>query len=79
MFERYTQRARRVIFFARYEASQYGSSYMESEHFLLGLLREDLPLVSRFLGPNNVATNIRAEIERQITRRERISIPWKCR
>jgi len=38
MFERYTERARRVIFFARYEASQYGSPYMESEHFLLGLL-----------------------------------------
>ena len=25
MFERYTEKARRVIFFARYEASQYGS------------------------------------------------------
>src|ERR1700732_856610 len=74
MFERHTERARRVMFFARYEASQYGSSYMESEHFLLGLLREDLPLVSRFLGPHNVATNIRAEIQRQITRRERVSI-----
>jgi ATP-dependent Clp protease ATP-binding subunit ClpC len=24
MFERYTERARRVIFFARYEASQFG-------------------------------------------------------
>jgi uncharacterized protein (TIGR02246 family) len=73
MFERYTEMARRVIFFARYEASQYGSPYMESEHFLLGLLREDLALVRRFLGPNSVTTDIRAEIERQITRRERIS------
>ena len=25
MFERYTEKARRVIFFARYEASQFGS------------------------------------------------------
>src|SRR4030088_2324605 len=73
MFQRYTEKARRVIFFARYEASQYGSPYMESEHFLLGLLREDLGLVRRFLGPNSVTTDIRAEIERQITRRERIS------
>jgi ATP-dependent Clp protease ATP-binding subunit ClpA len=73
MFERYTEKARRVIFFARYEASQYGSPYMESEHFLLGLLREDLPLVRRFLGPNSVTTDIRAEIERQIPPRERIS------
>src|SRR5256712_431858 len=41
MFERYTETARRVIFFARYEASQFGSPYIETEHLLLGLLRED--------------------------------------
>src|SRR4029077_13719070 len=32
MFERYTEKARRVIFFARYEASQYGTSVIASEH-----------------------------------------------
>src|SRR5260370_1026225 len=42
MFERYTEKARRVIFFARYEASQFGSPYIETEHLLLGLLREDM-------------------------------------
>ncbi|HEX9199721.1 MAG TPA: Clp protease N-terminal domain-containing protein [Acidobacteriaceae bacterium] len=42
MFERYTERARRVIFFARYEASQFGSPNIESEHMLLGLLREEV-------------------------------------
>jgi len=73
MLRPFTERARRVIFFARYEASQYGSPYIESEHFLLGLLREDLGLVSRFLGPNTVTTDIRAEIERQISQREPIS------
>ena len=36
MFERYTEKARRVIFFARYEASQFGSPYIETEHLLLG-------------------------------------------
>ncbi|HME32241.1 MAG TPA: Clp protease N-terminal domain-containing protein [Terriglobales bacterium] len=36
MFERYTEKARRVIFFARYEASQLGSPYIETEHILLG-------------------------------------------
>jgi len=40
MFERYTERARRVIFFARYEASQFGSPTIETEHLLLGILRE---------------------------------------
>src|SRR5437016_3599313 len=41
VFERYTEKARRVIFFARYEASQYGSPYIETEHLLLGMLREE--------------------------------------
>lgn len=41
MFERYTEHARRVVFFARYEASTYGSPCIESEHLLLGFLRED--------------------------------------
>lgn len=41
MFERYTEKARRTIFFARYEASQYGSHAIETEHLLLGLVRED--------------------------------------
>ena len=49
MFERYTEKARRVIFFARYEASQFGSPYIETEHLLLGLLREDKALAQRFL------------------------------
>jgi hypothetical protein len=40
MFERHAEKARRVIFFARYEASQYGSRYIESEHILLALQRE---------------------------------------
>jgi ATP-dependent Clp protease ATP-binding subunit ClpC len=73
MFERYTERARRVVFFARYEASQYGSPYIETEHLLLGLLREDRGLVVRFLGEANTEEGIRAEIEKHIARREQIS------
>jgi ATP-dependent Clp protease ATP-binding subunit ClpC len=40
MFERYTEKARRVIFFGGYEACQYGSPEIDTEHLLLGLLRE---------------------------------------
>jgi ATP-dependent Clp protease ATP-binding subunit ClpC len=36
MFERYTEKARRTIVFARYEASQFRSPYIETEHILLG-------------------------------------------
>ena len=49
MFERYTEKARRVIFFAMCEASQFGSSCIETEHLLLGLLREDKAMTNRFL------------------------------
>jgi hypothetical protein len=49
MFERYTEKARRTIFFARYEASQFGSSQIETEHLLLGVFREDNELASHFL------------------------------
>ncbi len=73
MFERYTEKARRVIFFARYEASQYGSPYIETEHLLLGLLREDKALANRFLRSHGSIESIRKEIEARITVRERIS------
>jgi ATP-dependent Clp protease ATP-binding subunit ClpC len=73
MFEKYTEKARRVIFFARYEASQYGSPYIETEHLLLGLLREDKALANRFLRTHGTIESIRKEIEARITIRERIS------
>jgi hypothetical protein len=50
MFERYTEKARRVIFFARYEASQFGSPFIETEHILLGVLWEDKALAARLFG-----------------------------
>ena len=40
MFEKFTEKARRVMFFARYEASQFGADSIQSGHLLLGLLRE---------------------------------------
>jgi len=50
MFERYTERARRVIFWSKYVAGQRGCPEIEVEHLLLGLLREDMDLAERFLG-----------------------------
>ena len=46
MFERYTEKARRILFFARYEASQFGADCIETEYLLLGLLRESSILPS---------------------------------
>ena len=73
MFERYTEKARRVIFFARYEASQYGSPYIETEHLLLGLLREDRALAARFLRSASAVDSIRKQIEAHTTIREKVS------
>ena len=72
MFERYTEKARRVIFFARYEASQFGSPYIETEHLLLGLLREDKALTSRFLRSSAALETIRKQIEAHTTMREKV-------
>src|SRR4026209_2264219 len=73
MFERYTERARRVIFFARYEASQFGSTTIETEHLLLGLIREDKNLTNRFLRNSSSIESIRKEIEGSTTIREKVS------
>src|SRR5213595_2198125 len=73
MFERYTEKARRVTFFARYEASQFGSPYIETEHLLLGLLREDKALANRFLRSHAAIESIRKQIESHTTIREKVS------
>ncbi|MGC2300328.1 MAG: Clp protease N-terminal domain-containing protein [Acidobacteriaceae bacterium] len=73
MFELYTEKARRVIFFARYEASQFGSPYIETDHLLLGLLREDKALTNRFLHSHGSVESIRKQIEAHTTVRESIA------
>jgi len=72
MFERCAEKARRVIFFARYEASQYGSPYIETEHILIGILREDKALVRRFLRSPDSGETIRRKIDAHTTVRETI-------
>ena len=73
MFERYTERARRVIFFARYEASLAGTEAIEPEHLLLGIAREDKSVLAQFL-PNGKGSIelMRSMIERHLPERERI-------
>jgi ATP-dependent Clp protease ATP-binding subunit ClpC len=74
MFERYTEKARRVIFFARYEASQFGAPAIEPEHLLLGLMREDKTLTGRFFPRASINIEaIRKEIEGRTLLREKIS------
>lgn len=74
MFERFTEKARRVIFFARYEALQYGSQVIAPEHVLLGLMREDKTLSARFFPFRTTLTvdEIRREVEGRIVVRDKI-------
>ena len=62
MFERYNEKARRTIFFARYEASQFDSPEIQSEHLLLGLLREGRSALNSILGLQNREDEMRAAI-----------------
>src|SRR5687768_4210463 len=74
MFERYTERARRVLFFARYEASQLGSISIETEHLLLGLIREGKGLTSRIFARSHLSLeSIRKEIEGRTVFGEKVS------
>src|SRR5947209_9894672 len=71
MFERYTERARRCIFHARKLVSEYGSMTIETEHLLLGLLREDPNVIPRFL-LSKTNEDIRAEVEKGIVGKTKI-------
>ncbi len=74
MFERYTEKARRLIFFARYEASQLGSPYIESEHLLLGFLRENKRYLPR-LSPSSSPTldSVRQQLAAHTPSRQKIA------
>jgi ATP-dependent Clp protease ATP-binding subunit ClpA len=73
MFERYTEKARRVIFAAVYVARRVGSPIIETEHLLLGLLREDKSLARRFLGSPWAAETVLIRIEKIKPARGKIS------
>jgi hypothetical protein len=57
MFELYNETARRSLFFSRYEASVLGSRSIETEHLLLGLLKDRATLIAHLLGTANVTVD----------------------
>ncbi len=74
MFEKYNEKARRALFFARYEASKLGSRVIESEHILLGILREGEETVAEIFRRFQVKPeDVRREIEGERVFVERIS------
>ena len=72
MFERFTERARRVIILAQEEAKRLNHSAVGTEHILLGIVREGEGVASKVLESLNISPErVRAEIESAIGRGER--------
>ncbi|MHB0998142.1 MAG: ATP-dependent Clp protease ATP-binding subunit [Armatimonadota bacterium] len=69
MWQRFTERARKVVFFAQEEAGRLGENFVTTEHLLLGLVRENDSVAARILERMGVSLNrIRSEVERQVTK-----------
>jgi ATP-dependent Clp protease ATP-binding subunit ClpC len=69
MFERFTDRARRVVVLAQEEARRLDHSYIGTEHLLLGLLREGDGVAARALSAMRISLDeVRREIEEIIGR-----------
>src|ERR687893_4980 len=64
MFERFTERARKVVVLAQEEARHFNHNYIGTEHLLLGLLREDEGVAARALSSLNVTLDeVREQVE----------------
>src|SRR5215204_1308332 len=64
MFERFTERARKVVVLAQDEARHFNHNYIGTEHLLLGLLREDEGVAARALASLNVTLDeVREQVE----------------
>ncbi|MCH7944499.1 MAG: ATP-dependent Clp protease ATP-binding subunit ClpC, partial [Armatimonadetes bacterium] len=71
MWQRFTERARKVVFYAQEEAQKFGEGYVSTEHLLLGLVRESDSVAARVLERLGVSlSRIRAEVEKQLPKGE---------
>jgi ATP-dependent Clp protease ATP-binding subunit ClpC len=75
MFERYTEGARRVLFFARYEASERGAMTIETEHLLVGITRDSSGLATQTFAALNVSLeDLRHDVDRRTVAREKFPV-----
>lgn len=76
MWQRFTERARKVIFYAQEEAQHLGEGYVSTEHILLGLVREDDSSAGRILETLGVSlSGVRAELMKNLPRGDARSSP----
>ena len=66
MWQRFTERARAAVFYAQEAAGSVGDSYVDTEHLLLGVIRDESTVAVRMLMRMGVtAEQIRSKIELQ--------------
>ena len=64
MFERFTDRARRVVVLAQEEARALNHNYIGTEHILLGLIREGEGVAAKALESMGISREaVRSEVE----------------
>ena len=74
MFERFTERARRVVVLAQEEARALRHNYIGTEHLLLGILREDEGLGARVLESLDVTVEeVRGQVARIVGRGDEVT------
>jgi len=67
MFEKFTERGRKVIIYAREEAEKRQNDYLGTEHLLLALLREEEGISAAIIKKMGISTEeVRMEIERKL-------------
>ena len=67
MFDRFTDRARRVMLLAREEAKKFGHDYIGTEHILLGLIKEGSGVAAHVLKNLGLELKkIRLEVEKLV-------------
>jgi hypothetical protein len=65
MFDRFSDRARKVLSLAREEAARFGQNYIGTEHVLLGLIKEGSGLASIVFEELDIDTNkLRSDVEK---------------
>ncbi len=76
MWQKFTERARRVILLAQEEAGKMGSGHVGTEHLLLGLVGEETCVAASVLRANGVFTSdVREEISERVPKRRILSEP----
>ena len=66
MFQRFTDRARKVVQLANSEAQRLGHEYINTEHILLGLVAEGSGVAANVLKHRGLElASIRRDVERQ--------------